>query len=246
MNMASAECAMEMLSEEQALFFAMGQGYIEPAVIRTAVLPVVMTIFKLGSDQRFMTTLRDTPVVNIARGIGTYCSKLMDVLDVGSSSPDAMPHGLRDVVRVLAQAEADDVNRRQADAFLKRVIVWDMLFGDSQQISETVSKRVAALLSPRDLEGFRSIRKKAKKIYTQRSKLVHEGQQPNHETAEELKEMSIQVLKTVLLQQPFRRASETEEFRARLRSYLDIEASRVEWWPELELVEGRRGEENNQ
>ena len=83
---------------------------------------------------------------------------------------------MQNYVSFIAKAKLHRENNHNDDAYLQiSVISLDLVFGEANQSTESVSSRVAAITYFKNSVTFRDQQKLKKGIYSERSKYVHEG-----------------------------------------------------------------------
>lgn len=75
------------------------------------------------------------------------------------------------------------------DALLNFTIALEMLFSDKGQTSQTISRRLAVLISDQNHESYKRNKRKVLELYDFRSKYVHAGIQPKRQSVEEMEDI---------------------------------------------------------
>lgn len=86
-----------------------------------------------------------------------------------------------------------------SDALLRVFMGFDSLCGGSSNITKNVSERIGALVCMKGEGSFKESKKKLKKLYDSRSKLVHEAVEVSHEESKEALRLSGVVLDCLLV-----------------------------------------------
>jgi hypothetical protein len=106
---------------------------------------------------------------------------------ISKEHPDSLDIG----IRRLLQSVSERVEA--TDGFVDAVIAWENVFGTSQETVFRVTASLAKLLEPADLHTREVLLKELKKLYDDRSKLVHGSKEPTDNKAFEMRNRAIQI-----------------------------------------------------
>ena len=116
---------------------------------------------------------------------------------------------MQNYVSFIAKAKLHRENNHNDDAYLHFVISLDLVFGEANQSTESVSSRVAAITYFKNSVTFRDQQKLIKGIYSERSKYVHEGKAIKEKSLKQVENICNEVLLCMLrLQKDERKRSD--------------------------------------
>jgi hypothetical protein len=135
-------------------------------------------------------------------GIDTGIPKTKTLLEksFGFIEPESNQIGttLQTFCRFIATSRMHESASRISESFLHHAIALDLLFGDREGISLSVSRRTAVCLYGDHNDEYEKALKRVKSLYDFRSRYVHSGIIINAKALEEIKEVSNAVLRCLM------------------------------------------------
>lgn len=105
---------------------------------------------------------------------------------------------LRSFCRFLARARLHECSSRVSESFLHHAIALDLLFGDRETVSLSISRRAAVCLYSDQRVAYDEALKNVKSLYNIRSRYVHAGIIINLEALDEIKKVTDAVLRCLM------------------------------------------------
>lgn len=130
-------------------------------------------------------------------------------------------------VKFLADSAQLESDGNIADAFLYHVIALDLLLGEKDSSTASVTKRAAALTFTSLGRPYQDVRKDCDRIYNARSQYVHAGEQPDKALLEPVKKISREIA-LVLLRLQSTDAGSDDHFHKKWTSRVQVLVSKLE------------------
>jgi hypothetical protein len=218
--------------EEQELLIAAGAPAMDERIIQTVYPTHMISIFQNIDGEGFVAPLGSGPIwVELAKAdqrIPATLAMLRETYDFTKWQDTELHHTLRSFSRFFAKAKRHEVDGGTDEAFLHYVIALDLLFGEKESLTASVSKRAAMVifrelnLSPLDAL------KHVQALYDARSQYVHKGRSPRTESLFAVAGVCSKVLHVLLRLQKNRRDISVSNWLKQLDYlYASIEAART-------------------
>jgi len=179
------------LADEQEITKALGGGTFDPELLFREVGRWHIAVFldigkrKMGWVTSDRTGDRTLSFGGVSKAVTGTSHVLRLHFGLADSNVERCHPLLQQFFRFLAVAQDHRQADRVSEAFLHLVIALDLVFGEKDKSTSSVSDRVA-VLSHRGLGvSFDDARKRVKHVYDRRSKYVHEGKSPSESDWEE-------------------------------------------------------------
>lgn len=146
---------------------------------------------------------------------------------IENKAPSSSPEIVRQFCRFGVKAKQSLDHGNLSEALLFYMIAIEIIFSAKEQITKTIARRCAVLLTVPNCESYEKNRKRIEKLYKFRSCFVHDGEAPSPDVTEELR-IDYQRLLTVLLRSETLQEGEPEEAHSRWLRKIDHTASGYE------------------
>jgi hypothetical protein len=178
----------DALLSDQHLLIAAGAPYLDERVIRRLTPGQMISVFRNIAGGGFVAPIgQDFQVLEVA-GVDTRIPKviaeLREQFGFAAYNETDVHHTLRTFALFLSKARRHELDGRMGEAFLHHIIALDLLFGEKDSATVSVSRRTAIIVHTALDITLGAAQKMINQLYDTRSKYVHRGiEMPNEEIA---------------------------------------------------------------
>jgi hypothetical protein len=177
------------LHSAQEIGMALGSGWFDPEALRRIVgvsQQLISVYLDIGAEKRgFVSPVGFGPhLINLGGAhLGLPATEKMLRKTYGFEGFKDYPvhQDLKSFCHFLALAVTHHDEGRHAEGFLHYIIALDLLLGEKNSSTQTVSKRSAVLTHRMRGVTFKEAIAESEKIYDARSRYVHEGKEPKQD-----------------------------------------------------------------
>jgi|GEM_PF-3730343 len=242
-------------NEQQNLYISLGIGNIQDRLFREILLSNAITIFQdIVVDGKRMGYVVPVQVgnfwVSMPSDLGRRVAQLSEELREGYTFPGPASGETFETIKTFTKFIAKgyrylDENKKD-DGFLHFVIALDLLFGDKQESTKTVSNRCSLLTHAKLKRNYYEQKRILAVIYDLRSKYVHAGLSIQDKYLNEIEPICREVLYCLLRLHKNSVRKETQLTIELWKKKLDFAWSAIEanetWPPGLNLEIGLSAE----
>lgn len=167
--------------EEQHLLIAAGAPYLDERILKGVLFGQMISVFlDIGRpDSAFVTgTFTGGQRIELAksdRRIAEMQSWLSIKFAFAGYSDSEVGNTLRTFVRFLSRAERHCLDGREDEGFLHFIVALDLVFGDKDEATKSVSARVACIAHRASGRTYAEESSQIRGLYDARSRYVHSG-----------------------------------------------------------------------
>jgi hypothetical protein len=190
------------LAERHLIPAAFNKAAIDLSAFRRSVGSESVTVFLNQSQHRwggYVVPLQNSFHVNTVDGES-------EVVRVAKHIEESMGYSQPEIVRQICRfgVLGHDAFRHQKhpEAFLFFMIGIELLLSSRENTTKAIARRTAVLTSVPDVSGFMNRQKEVEALYGLRSQYVHAGKMPSEKATEDLTQIYLQILNTVLSAPP--------------------------------------------
>jgi hypothetical protein len=199
---AYAEDFWEELLESQHLLIAAGAPYLDERVVRTTTPSLMVSIFQNVEEGGFVAPVGQAfPFIELTKideRIPAVVHVLQDQFGFTGFKDTDVHHSLHTFALFASKAKRHELDGRIAEAFLHYVIALDLLFGERDSSTASVSKRTTIVVHRALNMTISAMQKMMNSLYDARSKYVHKGIETPAEQIEKIATVCREVLFALL------------------------------------------------
>ncbi len=228
----------EAFLSAQHLLIAAGSPYIDERVTRRLTPADMLSIFRNIDGAGFVAPIgQDFSVLEMG-GFDTKIPRVIDYLHeqfgFTTFKDTDVHHSLRTFTLFVSKAKRHELDARSGEAFLHYVIALDLLFGEQEGATASVTRRAAVVVCRALGMTLPTTQKLMNRIYDLRSKYVHRGIEMPSEEIATVARVCTEVLFALLRYQ--QRADQSKTIAAWLKN-LDYLNSAIDAGKEISAVE---------
>ena len=241
-----SECADHM-DKVQWLVGAAGKKVCDSIFFRKCPGAFFVSVFLNQTDEKwdgYVVPLESSIAFNTWAG---EAEVIQNAIAYESSFPEKRPSCVEQFCKFGFDAQKALDRGDSTNAFILTFIAIESNFSEKTNTTKSISSRTAALIAKRDSADFNTRRVEIEKLYSTRSKYVHEGKEPTMSNAIRILEIYQEILPKVLM----RKSTPKDQTKAD-REWLSLldwvasgyEAGRVpdvETAAKLNIVKGLKG-----
>lgn len=191
-----------MFESVQELPVALGAPHVSAAKSHILLAHQISIFMNFGLDKRgWVAPLGVMPTVEWANAhvrIPEVLARLSNEFGFNEFTSSEIHNVLRQYVRFVSRAKRYLADAQADNAFLHFIIALDLLFGEKQQSTATVTTRVAALVHRHFQVSYKDQVDRIRRLYDMRSRYVHSGISVDEQKISELKDICTAVLEYLL------------------------------------------------
>ena len=199
---AYAQDFWEALLESQHLLIAAGAPYLDDRVIRMLMPSQMVSVFRHVDGWGFVAPVgQQSGVLEVGRAdtrIPAVVSDLRDRFGFTAFRESDIHHSLHAFALFVSKAKRHELDGRTAEAFLHYVIALDLIFGEQEASTSSVSKRTAIVVHRALNMTITAAQKMISRLYDHRSKYVHKGIETPSQEIENVARVCREILFTLL------------------------------------------------
>jgi len=191
--------------EEQYLTVAIGDTYLDEKPLEMLPLTDRIAIFQNTDGKHengFVKPLGSAGYALDFAAVDTHLPKALDYLQSEFNFVQLADCQIHQTIKTFAQFVSKAKKHKWSgyldDAFLHFIIALDVVFGETEQSTDSVSRRVAVLTYQKSMVDYKEQVKRIRKLYGERSKYVHEGKSVGKESLDMAEAICNEVLLCLL------------------------------------------------
>ena len=191
--------------EEQHLLIALDSIFVSPDSLERIPAVEKLTIYhKVDHDGEngFVYPIVSAPALfvnpRLKSSISSTLENLKNKFEFTEFLDNEIDHTLQTYTRLISRAKRHKLEGNLDEAFLHFIIALDMVFGEANESTASVSRRVSTLIYRDTEKSFPELFKQIQQLYGARSKYVHKGVSPIGNLIEQVDFICSKVLNCLL------------------------------------------------